>query len=550
MKRLFFLFLSLFHIPLFVLGQSIPIALPILYENLRRSQLSGTADFSSSFLLKPLNWTILENDSSSSYLKDAFSPRRLIGKKKAFISILPVYSGSQIGGIPYPEASVFLQSKGLQAYLSAGFYGQLGPLSIQLQPEFIYTQNLDYETGFPKSGTTEYLEKFGEGKYARILPGQSSIKLNFGAFAAGFSTENIAWGPGQFNSLLFSNNAFGFEHLTFNTRRPAKTFLGDFEGQFIMGKLQDFYPRVREGIEDWRYLNGISFSYQPRWIKGFYLGISRVFQAYNSTNDKSFSFYFPIIEPLQKEKLVNEDAPIFNTSEYDDREQDQQLTGFVRFVNPASKFELYFEYGRRDHALNWRDATITPEHARAYLFGFQKLIPLADEALFQLRGEVLQQQESISILVKYPGTVGGINWGGHGQLGGFTHLGEMLGPGVGPSSNVQTLEGAWVKGFKKLGLRLERLNRHQDIYIKSFNDPSEQGRWVDLSARILADWQFDNLIISSNINFVNSLNYQWGLAPDSTPKFPRGQNLFSVHSQVSLIYLPKGMKRSRKILSD
>lgn len=537
MKRLIFLFLTLFQLPLFVLGQSIPIALPILDENLRRSQLSGTTDFSSSFLLRPLNWTLLENDSSISYLKDALSPTRLIGKKKAFISILPVYSGSQMGGVPYPESSVFLQSKGFQTYFSVGIYTRLGPLSIQLQPEFIYSQNLDYETGIIKSTNTEYLERFGEGNFTKMLPGQSSIRLNFGAFSAGVSTESIWWGPGQFNGLLFSNNAFGFEHLTLNTRKPAKTILGNFEGQLIAGKLQNsnlITTSLPHQLNDWRYVNGINLIYQPKWIKGFYMGVSRVFQAYNSTNDNSFSFYFPIIEPLQKEKLVNVDSPIFNSSEYDNRGQDQQLTGYVRLELQEAKVELYFEYGRRDHALNWRDAIISPEHARAYLFGFIKLVEANNNAHISIRGEVLNQQESVGILVRS----GGLNWSGHGTvIQGFTNQGQMLSSGTGPNSNVQTLEGAWVKGFKKLGLRLERLNRHQDIYIQSFNDPSEQGRWVDLSARILADWQFDNLIISSNINFVNSLNYQWGLAPDSTPAYPKGENLFSVHSQISLIYL-------------
>jgi hypothetical protein len=101
---------------------------------------------------------------------------------------------------------------------------------------------------------------------------------------------------------------------------------------------------------------------------------------------------------------------------------------------------------------------------------------------------------------------------------------------------VQTIETSWVKGIKKLGVRWERLNRHQDVYTRIFNDPSENGRWVDYSARLLADWQFDNLLISTATNFVYTLNNQWNLSESSTPAFPKGKNSFMVVGQVNLIY--------------
>lgn len=539
MYRPLFVFFIIFMIPFHLWSQSLPISLPIVNENLRRHQLLNYDSLSSSMMLRPLNFILLNNDSSKNDIKSMFSPKILSGKEKTFLSILPVYSSFLVGGTPYPEASVFLQSKGFQSYISSGVFAQIGPLSIQLQPEFIFSSNLDYDTGPSKSYSTEYLEKFGEGSYSKVLPGQSSIRLNFGAFSAGVSTENIWWGPGQFNALLFSNNAFGFEHLTFNTRKPAKTFLGSFEGQIIVGELRNSNLKttnLTDQIYDSRYVNGLNFIYQPKWIKGFNIGFSRVFQQYISFRGNSFDDYFPIFEPFQKINVVED---VSDSGEYDEQGQDQQITVSLRYVLPSAKAELYFEYGRRDHAFNWRDATLNPEHARAYLFGFKKLFSLTDDSFFQVRGEVLQQQESVNILIRYPGTAGSLNWSGNGTITqGFTHRGQMLGPGVGPSSNVQTLEGAWVKGFKKIGLRLERLNRYQDFYQKEFPDPSEQGRWVDFSAKILADWQCENLIIGININFVNSLNYQWQFDSNSTPSVPKGKSLLTVHGQVSVIYLP------------
>jgi hypothetical protein len=126
----------------------------------------------------------------------------------------------------------------------------------------------------------------------------------------------------------------------------------------------------------------------------------------------------------------------------------------------------------------------------------------------------------------------------------------MLGPGVGPGSNVQTLETSWKKGLKKIGIRWERLNRHQDLYVKLFNDPSENGRWVDYSARLLGDWQWKNLIFSSSVNLIYSLNPNWGLDSNSTSEFPNGRREFSTQSQINLFYFwgrgdknVKGVKR-------
>lgn len=541
---LFLTFVLFFTQPNYLIGQIISTNNFIFLEQNRRMQISSD---SSNFLFQNNAYQLLPE-----IVEEMISSKGGIFKSKLryHYAILPVniqsrYSSPTI----YPEVSTLINNVGFQSYLSSGFFASVGPLSVQIQPEYIYAQNRGFEIGQMKSNNTEYLERFGNGPFSKILPGQSSVRLNFGAFSFGASTENIWWGPGQFNSLIFSNNAFGFKHLTLNTRRPSKTFLGNFEGQVILGRLEGsgFDSPINQLLkDDWRYLNGISFIYQPKWISGFFVGVSRTFQQYNSMRTNSFGDLFPIFEGFQKERLVEDPS---NSLEFDRRGQDQQLSGFARFVNPKAMFEVYFEYGRRDHALNWREAILNPEHARAYLFGFKKLIPILNEAFIQVRGEVVQQQESINIIIRYPGTGGAQNWGGHIPVHhGFTNQGQMLGPGVGPSSNVQTLEASWVKGFKKLGLRLERLNRHQDIYQKRFPDPSEQGRWVDLSARLLADWQWDNLIISSNINFVNSLNYQWQLDPESTPDFPKGKNLFSVHSQVSLIYLPKGLKRSQKNL--
>ncbi len=522
-------------IPFTLFSQSVPSNQIIFEEYLRRGQLAGKIP-SSSFLSRPL---IISD--SLALANFHYSLLILVEDSTQFFSpelkLLPLFMGSQLGsGNPYPEGGKFLQAKGYQQIISAGIFGSFGPLSIQLQPEFIFAQNKLYYFGSSKASGIEYTEFFGNEPNSKFLPGQSSIRLNYGAFSFGGSSENIWWGPGQYNSLLFSNNAFGFQHLTLNTRKPAKTFLGSFEGQLILGKLENFSPFLRGEREDWRYVNGITFSYQPKWLPGLFFGASRVFQQYSSYNDQSFAYYFPIFEPFQKINLIDPNSPDFNSTEYDDRLQSQQLTGFARLVIPKAKAEVYFEYGRRDHAVNWREFLLNPEHARAYLVGFKKLISLPNDSFFQVNGEILQQQESINLILRY-GPRGGQSWATHAIRQGFTNQGQMLGPGVGPGSNVQALETSWVKGVKKIGIRWERLNRHQDAYTSVFNYHSENGRWVDYSTRLLGDWQWKNLIVSSTVNLIYSLNPNWSLDSNSTYQFPVGKKEFYTQSQINLIYL-------------
>ncbi|MFD2203525.1 capsule assembly Wzi family protein [Shivajiella indica] len=451
-----------------------------------------------------------------------------------------------------------IPSKGLQYYGTIGFYSKILFFNIQFQPEFVLAQNLPYE-GFSDEfdlnvirarfriyNFGDYPERFGSDGFTNLSWGQSKFTAQFGAFEAGISTQNIWWGPGQWNALIFSNNAQGFPHLTINTVKPAKTFLGNFEGQILSGRLQDsgFVPTQFEELNndffrqfsgDWRYLNAINISYNPKWIPGLFVGVSRTFQQYNNLRTDSFGDIFPIFEGFQKERLVEDPS---NSGEFDQKGQDQQLSGYFRYFIEKAKFEFYFEYGRRDHALNWREAILNPEHARAYLLGFNKLFSLSKEMRFlQIRGEITHQQESINRYIRNPGLLGGLSWHTHTRARGFANIGQALGVGIGTGSNIQTIEISLVEKFNKFGILFQRLENNQDFYYRAFGQQNERQPWIDLSMGFLFDHQWKNLILNSKVQMINGRNYQWLLAPESTPEFPKGENLFSVYTSASLIYL-------------
>ena len=61
--------------------------------------------------------------------------------------------------------------------------------------------------------------------------------MDFGPISIGVSNQNLWLGPGQFSSLLMSNNAPGFNHFNIQTNRPLKTPIGSFQLNVIGGTL-------------------------------------------------------------------------------------------------------------------------------------------------------------------------------------------------------------------------------------------------------------------------------------------------------------------------
>jgi hypothetical protein len=550
MKPLILFFLVLIFFFQEIKGQSLPVGFPVLEEYLRRYQLRNFSSSDASFLLRPLQ-----------YENHPLLDSSLVSNKHSgvHLKILPILSTNQFNSKrPYGWGDFgMIPNVGFQQYLTGGITSKWKFIRFQFQPEFVIASNntwFGYASDFPQHvnearfeywNKGDYPERYGVSKYSSFWWGQSKLSVEFGAFEIGAATQNIGWGPGQFNSLIFSNNPQGFAHLALNTIKPAKTFLGSFEGQLLSGRIDDsgFEPSQHPILNneyfdpfsgDWKYVNALTIIYSPRWVPTLFLGFNRTFQVYREKMGDSFLDYFPVFSGVTKEKFFENG----NSVEFDKGGADQQISISFRYVLPKSKFEFYGEFGRRDHAFNWREFILNPEHARAYLMGFKKLISMAKpNRFFQIRAEMTQQQESVNRYIRYLDFAGGLTWHTHTPSRAFANFGQALGVGIGVGSNVQTIEFAVVENFNKYGILLERLENHQDFYYRAGLNLTRHRPWVDLSLGFLFDKQWNNLLLRSKIQLVNGMNYQWQLDPKSTPDFPKGENLFSVHSQLSLIYL-------------
>lgn len=532
-------------------AQSIPVGFPVIEDYYRRAQLLGQIDSSFSFTSRPffpVEALKLENSfDPDKTLKDIrwtdFAGIYRLGKNKVTVQILPItifqqYNSDHAEGI---NDGIMIPARGYQTLISGGVFLKYGPLSIQLRPEFVYAENQSEEKKIfdsitynaqidswyaDKNSLIDLPERFGEKPYQKTSWGQSSIRLTFGSVSIGFSNENLWWGPGMYNSLLMTNNAPGFKHVTLNTVKPIRTPIGSFEGQIIAGRLDGSgFPPNKSN--DWRYLNGMVLSYQPKWIPGLFLGATRSFYFYHNNMGKSISSYLPVFSLLTKQSSGG--------NAQDSKSQDQIASVFLRFLWTKGHGEIYFEYGMEDHAWNIRDFIIEPSHSAAYMFGLKKLIPFKQigNEYFQVNMELTQlEMDNITI-----NRLGG-SWYSHYQITeGYTNRGQVLGAGIGPGSNLLTCNISWHKKLKSIGLQFERYVHDNDFFHTYIQDI--RTNWVDLSGAILSEWNYKNLLLNMKLEFIRSKNYKWQYAPipsNSPDYWNKTHDVFNFHGQLGVTY--------------
>jgi len=566
-------------------AQSLPVGTPVLEDAYRRAQLLGQIDSSISFTARPffpVDALKLKNgfDPDYSLEKDSWSEFNGIlkfDKGKGMVMLLPItwinqFNSARPAGL---NDGPMIPARGYQTLISGGIYFQYDHLSIQLRPELVNAENSNYQ-GFAHTRTDPvwaeqlwyqyynyYLniidlpERFGEKTYQKAFWGQSSIRLNFKAVSFGLSTENLWWGPGMQNSLLMTNSAPGFMHFTLNTIRPVRTSIGSFEGQLIAGRLNSsgYTPPEPERryfqtllyipkTDDWRYLNGIVFSYQPKWVPGLFLGLTRSFQVYekdlgNSIDAKKIGDMIPVFGTIK----IGDMLPVFSTfskmkagSANDDVKKRHQLSSvFFRWIWLKALGEVYMEYGRSDDYWDQRDLMLEASHSSAYVLGLRKLIPLKS-----YKDEYIQFNMELTQLEMNPTTRNrfGQSWYLSDIVrDGYTNQGQLLGAGIGPGSNLQTISISWVKSLKTVGIQFERFMHNSDFFNTSIKDP--RMNWADISAGLLANWNYKNLLFNAKLEAIRSMNYQWVYTPiPGNPPFywDPGKDSYNYHAQIGVTY--------------
>ncbi len=511
----------------------------------RRGQLAGQWDTSLSLCVNPITLPVSFFDSTNTKYNKIF-----FFHKKSNITFLPLSLTQQYNStLPYDwNAGPMIPSRGYQLVASTGFSAQFGKhLSLQLAPEFVYAGNDDFETFMTVNfdrlweryyhwlNNSDIPEKFGSSLYTRFFPGQSSIRYNTKNMSFGISTENMWWGPGVRNALIMSNNAPGFLHVTINTIRPIHSKIGSFEGQIIGGRLDDSgipppeTNRVNNGIflyhpkrDEWRYITGMVLSWQPKWVSHLFVGITKAAYLYPSD----------ISSPLDILPFDGFFGPAVTPSEKTGKKASQGAL-FFRYILPKEQVELYMEYGRSDQSLMPWNIVESHPYRRAYVAGFKKIFDAAQSSHIQLAVEFTQLEAPDGSLIQAPGE----SWYTHDYVRqGYTQMGRVIGAGIGPGGNSQTLEISWFKGYKKIGLQFERVVHNEDFYLYAFEDiPDYSRQWIDLSTTLHTEWNFKRFLFSSDLGLIRAYNHEWWAVYGVTT-FTGGYDYLNFHGKLSLVY--------------
>ena len=496
MKYNFFLFLLFtFFISS---SQTINLNESYLTDYLRTSQLLGDFESEVSFTLKPLD--IGKNGieiNKEIFDTEKYAPTLLsFLKENGKIKIIPIDYNIEFNSHHHYNRNngSMIPNRGYQHILSAGIYAEIGPLSIQLKPEYLYSENKDFE-GFGEGPNGHYSaiwvkryrlwnsidmpERFGEKSISKTLIGQSSIRLNYKGLSLGVSNENIWWGPSIRNSIMMSNHARGFKHITFNTTKPLKTKIGNFEWQVISGRLESsgylpassdiqnrgkniYVPKINQLGEtnDWRYHQGLTITYSPKWVPGLSLGFIRWVQMYGALVQGKY--YWMIGNPTWFPAFKN----LFrgNDSIGDLEDQTNQAAGlFLRWLWKESNAEIYVEFHHNDSKQNIRDLLLDSDHSRAVTFGLQKIFKISNDN-FLFSWEWTQIEQTASRLVRNAGSWYEHSW----TYDGYTNEGEVLGASIGPGSNSQYFALNRIREKEKLGIALEIIDQDNDFYYDAF----------------------------------------------------------------------------------
>ena len=465
------------------------------------------------------------------------------------ITVYSIYNSTIPLGI---NKGNLIPNVGSQNLISAGVnMNWKNKISIHLAPEFQMADNKDFGT-YPTYNTdwpayyhflnnSDIPEQHGNKSLKKMFPGQSYVKYHLQNFNLALSTENKWWGPATFNPLILSSNAAGFLHVSLATNKPIETKIGSFEAEAISGILEQsgfnpvepnrldvlydrflYEPKKQQN----RYITGLVYTYQPKWIPGLYLGLAKVSMLYVDEIKNG-------LDCLPLEGFMGMKITPAESS----RRKASMGSWFMRYVMPSENAEIYYEYGRNDESLHLGNILQQSPYGRGFTGGLKKGYTINNKyGMIQLGVEIttLSLPEADQVTNK-PNS-----WYLNNYVRqGFTNKGKVLGAGIGPGSNSQTLYVQWTKGLQNLGIRVNRTIHNLDFYHSTqyyitnhFNQ-----YWATLSTTAYFSINYKKISVSGEYIWQRDLNYQWEWTRYTNVGFENiGNDIFSTGGRVLISY--------------
>jgi hypothetical protein len=434
------------------------------------------------------------------------------------VEILPLTERTYLNSA-YPDDrndGALWQGRGISTELTGGVRFRWRFFSAAAAPLLAWQQNRDfYHPPGTTSGQSPYSNpfnggqidlplRFGPSAFWTLDPGQSYARVDLHGVAAGVSTENLWWGPGIRNSLLMTNSAPGMLHLFLGTTRPIDIWVGWLEAQMVWGspresKWFDANPR-----NDSRLFTALNVGYEPRWVPGLFLGLTRVYLYAIPPGGLPWSDYLglPLIAPFFKNSLKSASNPT------GDSPDNQLFSLSLRWVFPESGLEIYGEWGRDDHSASLQDFFTQPEHSQAYMLGLQKVFPVGARWLRL----TLELSHTLEVPTSNPPRGVPIFYNHGYETQGYTSDGQMLGAGIGPQADSQFVAVDLFHEHGRAGLWLERILRNDRWFYDHVHEI--EGEDAEFAVGLRGGWSWADLDLDASLGWGRRFNLNFG--PDAS----------------------------------
>ncbi len=374
------------------------------------------------------------------------------------------------------------QGRGLNVAVGTAAAFRVGPVRGTFAPVAFVAQNASFRL-MATRGTDplqsafrptdiDLPQRFGTSTYARLDPGESSIRVVTGPLSSGISTAAVGFGPGETFPAILGSNAGGFPHLFVGTgaRGIRIPWVGRITGKYILGSLSesrwspvtptDTFVTVSDPIPSRRVGSGLAGSLLPGALPGLELGVTRFFHSPWSRSGGAWSAWAKPFEGILKKGFGNRNPNSFDPT----GDPDNQLASFfARWVLPKRGFEVNFEYMREDHAWDLRDYAQEPEQNGVISAAVRVVTHKSADRLGVLTLEFFDGDVSPNAQQRAQGLLyaNGTMRQGHTQNGQL--LGTAIGPGAVAGSRV-----AWER-FDQKGSVVFALQRLRTRSLGSFN---------------------------------------------------------------------------------
>jgi hypothetical protein len=461
-------------------------------------------------IIKPVPWgtrpfgaddlVVLLNDTSGGAHPWAARLRSTLNRR---VGLGVSASGSANSGFPWgSNDGAMWQGRGLNGAIGVAATLRWRNVTLVAAPLAFVSQNASFpqlpqnassvspfaDPLFP--GNIDLPQRMGAGGYARLDPGESSIRLHTGPVVMGVSSASLGWGTGESFPGVLGPNAGGFPHFFAGTRgRGTRVpFIGYATARYIFGLLQQTAWSPVQGSDTYvspqesgtmRTGAGLTLTLAPVLLPDLELGASRFFHSPYLGASNRWSAWSKPFEGIFKKGFGNRDPGGADPS----GDADNQLASFfARWVFPSRGFEANFELLREDHNWDARDLAQEPENNSAVLASIRAKTHSSGKQLAILTLEYFDGDVRPIAQARAQGYL----YISGGLLQGHTQRGQLLGSPIGAGAVAGsraswerfTDDGSFRVNFQRWRSRSVRTQDGQGLFLGAGSQVPKSHDWI------------------------------------------------------------------------